>query len=40
MFHGWQAHPHIYEAVKASNALGEYLLQRIGPAYVPVAQVV
>jgi epsilon-lactone hydrolase len=36
MFHGWQAHPHIYEAVRASNDIGEYLLQRIGPAYVPV----
>jgi monoterpene epsilon-lactone hydrolase len=36
MFHGWQAYPHIYEAVRASNDIGEYLLQRIGPAYVPV----
>lgn len=36
MPHGWQSHPHVQEAVRASNEVGEYLLQRIGPAYVPV----
>jgi acetyl esterase/lipase len=36
MVHGWQSHPHVQEAVRASNEVGEYLLQRIGPAYVPV----
>jgi monoterpene epsilon-lactone hydrolase len=39
MFHGWQTYPHIHEAVRATNWLGEYLLQRIGAAYVPVAQI-
>jgi epsilon-lactone hydrolase len=37
MVHGWQRHPHVLEAVRASNEVGEYLLQRIGPAYVPVS---
>jgi epsilon-lactone hydrolase len=36
MPHRWAIYPHIYEAVQASNQLGEYLLQRLGPGYVPV----
>jgi len=34
--HRWAIYPHIYEATQASNQLGEYLLQRLGPGYVPV----
>jgi epsilon-lactone hydrolase len=34
--HRWATYPHIYEAIQASNQLGEYLLQRLGPGYVPV----
>lgn len=34
--HRWAVYPHIYEAIQASNQLGEYLLQRLGPGYVPV----
>jgi epsilon-lactone hydrolase len=36
MIHRWQSYPHIYESVPASNQVGEYLLQRLGPGYVPV----
>jgi acetyl esterase/lipase len=36
MIHGWQRFPHIHEAGMASNQVGDWLLQRIGPAYVPV----
>ncbi len=34
--HRWQVYPHIYDAARATNLIGEYLLQRIGPGYVPV----
>jgi epsilon-lactone hydrolase len=34
--HRWAIYPHIDEATQASNQLGEYLLQRLGPGYVPV----
>lgn len=34
--HRWQVYPHIYDASRATNLIGEYLLQRIGPGYVPV----
>lgn len=36
MFHRWHFHPFIQESSRAINELGLFLLQRIGPAYVPV----
>jgi acetyl esterase/lipase len=36
MIHRWQAYPHIYDAGRATNQVGDYLLQRLGPGYVPV----
>jgi acetyl esterase/lipase len=36
MPHRWQTYPHIYDAGRATNQVGEFLLQRIGPGYVPV----
>jgi acetyl esterase/lipase len=36
MVHGWQRFPHLHEAGIASNQVGDWLLQRLGPAYVPV----
>lgn len=38
MIHSWQRYPHIYDAGRASNQIGDFLLQRIGPGYVPVAR--
>jgi epsilon-lactone hydrolase len=34
--HRWSIYPHIDEATRASNQVGEFLLQRIGPGFVPV----
>jgi len=36
MVHRWQSYPHIRDAGRAINQVGDYLLQRIGPGYVPV----
>jgi monoterpene epsilon-lactone hydrolase len=36
MPHRWQQHPHIYDAVRAVHQIGDFLLRRIGPGYVPV----
>lgn len=36
MIHRWQGHPHVYDAARAVHQVGDFLLRRIGPGYVPV----
>lgn len=36
MVHRWQVFPHIYDAGRATNLAGDYLLKKIGPGSVPV----
>jgi acetyl esterase/lipase len=36
MVHRWQGYPHIHDAARASDQVGDFLLQRLGPGYVPV----
>lgn len=36
MVHRWHSFPHIYDSGRATNQVGDFLLQRIGPGYVPV----
>ncbi|HEY6761218.1 MAG TPA: alpha/beta fold hydrolase [Baekduia sp.] len=36
MIHRWQTHPHVYDATRAVHQVGDFLLRRIGPGYVPV----